>query len=487
MSQKTEAQKTSESRKRPVAHCEQGDLEGIAENGVEAYLDVPYGAYAGMFRECAAPAPWEGSRDCSMRAPVFPQTVHRIEARSEGEGGPTVLIEQNVDAFRMSIWTPSRTGKRPVVMWIHGGGFSSGGCSMPHYDGSLVARDADVVFAGVNYRLGAMGNMPFPGSPDNLALRDLLAAFGWLRANAASFGGDPDDIVLAGQSAGAWFVVALASTGCIDGLFSRMLIMSCPGMQPISIDEIERLSAAFRHRLGAAGPPDVAKADPRKIVAAQREATKEVGKSGLGFIPYEDGSLIAGDIFSKAMELCGDRVPLMAGLTADESSFFIKGMADEIRDMSEEELSVLLDGFCSESLGLDPRATAAAATAGLDGALREGDAYWIAVRVHTEALFANMTRKLVSAFSRSWLYEFDFHGDNGDLGAAHCIDLPFMFGDLRSWKGDPITSGMDAEATRRMMAEFRPAILAFLRSGNPNEPDSVCWPRYRDGGAKLFK
>ncbi len=466
---------------RPIARCTEGELEGILVEGVEAYLDIPYAKDSGMFEECVPPVPWDGVRDSSKPAPIFPQSTHEIVFHPDGADGRAVEIEQSLDAFRMSIWTPSTSGRRPVVMWIHGGGFASGGCSHPQYDGCRVARDADVVFAGVNYRLGVLGNLAADGVPSNLSLRDLLAAFRWLQTNASNFGGNPDDIVLAGQSAGAWYVVALASTGEIDGQFSRMMIMSCPASQPMSREMAERLGTSFMERVNVSSPSEVADRSTRRILEEQRATARDLGKFGVSFQPYDDGSLLTGDIFAKAAERCGSRVPILAGLTADETTFFIGSLADSIRQMDEPEIEGMISGFCEGNYppGTQALLEEVRTNVGAD------DPYRFVVAASTEALFSYRTRQVVSDFDRSWLYQLAAHGDNGDLGATHCADLPILFNSLDRHSNE-VNSGLSDEKAAELMSTLRQGMLSFLATGVPSSDTEGQWTTWQEGKTRIY-
>ncbi len=474
---------SSNNKALPITRCLQGELQGKYENDVEAYLDVAYGEHSSMLEECNDVQSWDGIRDASKPAPMFWQTPHRVVFHPDGPDKPGIEVDQSLDAFRMNIWTPSTDGKRPVVFWIHGGGYSSGSCSHPHYDGSKIARDADVVFVGVNYRLGALGAMSAEGMLDNLAIRDLLKSFSWVKSNIEFFGGNPQDIILAGQSAGAWYVVALASTGKIDGQFSRMLIMSCPGSQPISRADSNHLTNAFFKQLGITNAAELENKKPKQILDAQYKAAKEAKKFGVSFCPYDDEDILTGDIFAKAASLCGNKIPLLAGLTHDETTFFINPMADAIRQMDEDTIKGLIADFCAGNCEEDPQEVFENAKNACAETEYANDKYQWVVRASTEALFAYRTRELVSNFSNSWLYEFDIHGSNGGLNASHCIDLPFLFGNIERWHSDPIFEGFPKDKADELYKTLRPALLSFLKNGKP-EIEGDTWKRYSTGGIK---
>lgn len=456
-------------------------MAGIYEYGVEAYLDVPYAQDAGAFKACKDVEPWSGVRDASKPAPLFWQTDHQIVVHPKGDKGSKVEIEQSSDAFRMSIWTPSTSGKRPVVMWIHGGGFSSGGCSLPQYNGARIARDADVVFAGVNYRLGALGNIPMPGSPSNLSVRDLLSALAWLRRNAQAFGGDPDDIVIAGQSAGAWNAVAIAASGQARGMFSRLMLMSSPSTQPLSNNEMLGLVDALKRHLKIDDLSEIANIPPDKLIIAQRKAAKEAPRFGVSFTPYDDGELLSGDMFAKAMDECGNDIPVLIGLLDHESTFFMHFLEDTIREMDFDGRTKMLDRF-KEGAEIDSAKMLEQSAK----KIASDDPYWTMIDATTELTFGRIAHRLASGMGRSWMYEIGIKGTGG-RGATHCLELPFVFGNLEYWQDDPAMEGLSQQSLDLMMESFRPAVLEFLRSGCPVDPKTGEWKPYSEGGSVRFE
>ena len=151
---------------------------------------------------------------------------------------------QSEDAFHVNVWTPSLTGSRPVLFWIHGGAWVTGGGALPWYRGANLAKNGDVVVVTVSYRLGALGTLYLPGVTDgNMAVGDLLAALKWTKDNIAAFGGDSDNITVAGQSAGAWYTLMLTGHPEASRLFKRSIAMSYPGsFTPISKERAAELA-----------------------------------------------------------------------------------------------------------------------------------------------------------------------------------------------------------------------------------------------------
>jgi para-nitrobenzyl esterase len=194
-----------------IAHTLQGDLQGFAANGVLNFRNIPYAApRAGKLRFAPPqpPAAWAGLHDATTHGPIAPQPPSRLRAAMGDFDRP-----HSEDCLTLTIATPSTSGARPVIVWLHGGAYFTGAGSLDRYDGAHLARDGDVVFVAANYRLGALGFLHLPGVADgNMALLDMIAALRWAWANIAAFGGDPARVTLMGQSAGARGLRALAQT-----------------------------------------------------------------------------------------------------------------------------------------------------------------------------------------------------------------------------------------------------------------------------------
>ncbi len=152
---------------------------------------------------------------------------------------------QTEDAFRLNVWTTGSHTKKPVLFWIHGGGFLTGGGALPWYNGQSLAENGDIVVVNVNYRLGALGHLYQPGvADDNLALHDLITALTWVKDNIAVFGGDPEQITVAGQSVGAWYTLALFASPMASQLINRIGLLSFPGAaEPLTKEKAAMLTA----------------------------------------------------------------------------------------------------------------------------------------------------------------------------------------------------------------------------------------------------
>ena len=210
----------------PVAHTALGDLRGVFTDGVAAFRGVPYAAPPVRELRFAPAAPvqaWNGERDATRHGPIAPQLPSRLRVAMGDFSRP-----QDEDCLTLTICTPAPDGKmRPVLVWLHGGAWISGAGSLDWYDGSRLAREGDLVFVGVNYRLGALGWLHRPGIVDvEAGTSDMIAALAWVRDHIAAFGGDPACVTVMGQSAGATSIGRLLMLPDARNLFRRVIMQS---------------------------------------------------------------------------------------------------------------------------------------------------------------------------------------------------------------------------------------------------------------------
>ena len=454
---------------KPVATCKQGRLEGIWRKGAMSFQGVPYASFAGRY-ELPGPAPvWDGVRDAGGPAPAFPQFNRPFKAFVDGA---RILIEQCEDAFALNIWTPDTApgpqGGRPVIFWIHGGGYTTGSCAVPEYEGATLAARGDLVFVGVNYRLGALGNLHLPGiTHDNLPMHDLIAALAWVRDNIADFGGDPDQITIVAQSAGAWFALALAGLPELRGSFKRMALLSAPGDGPIEVDEAEQLAAALVAELDLDDPRGILDVPFEDIVKAQWAVARKSKKPGISFMPNVEEGLLPRDLIGRAIEVSGADIPVLDGITSDECSFFISGMHDMIEGMDLDAQAKMAAGF-SRGDG----------HAALERFSSIEDPYWRMVRIFTNRLFHEPGARIAAGFASSFAYRMDYKSHAPHMGSSHCIDLPFMFGDFAQWANDPALRGESESNVADLIRRFNAAFISFVRTGDPRCDEMPDWPAY---------
>ncbi|TCT07397.1 carboxylesterase/lipase family protein [Paralcaligenes ureilyticus] len=455
-----------------------GVMKGSRVNGVCIYRGIPYAQpMVGDLRfNPPLPAkPWQGDYDATQDRPIAPQNRSRLAA-AMGD----FSLPQNEDCLTLDICTPAADpGKLPVVVWIHGGAFSSGAGSLPWYSGENMARNGQVVTVSINYRLGALGFLYLPGFCDgNLGLKDQVLAVQWVKDHIHHFGGDPDNITLIGQSAGGGSIAALLTMPNLDGLFRRAILQSASiGRLFTEPDEAEKMGHSFlkildisrheAHKLKQIAVQDLLKAQQSLAVAEHKLAQTKPP-----FWLVRDGEFICNELSST---LEGDRklnIDLLIGTTREEMAAFYHFDSN----VQNADDSVVKELFRKEfgqhaAMRLDAytRRRAVPTSAAI-----LGDMY-------TDKVFRHPSLQLAESFSSrklvSYVYEFDWQSP-GHFEACHCLEIPFVFNNLEKWDDAPMLDGLDKEEFRGLSNAMQKAWVAFAYCGNPNHAAIPKWDSY---------
>ena len=468
----------------PIVELEAGALRGAWDDGIAVFRGIPYAAPpVGPLRfQPPQPAPrWAELRDATRFGPIAPQLPSRLN-RIMGDFD----LPQGEDCLTLNVWTPWPGGRRlPVLFWLHGGAFTSGAGSIGWYSGRSFAASRRAIVVTINYRLGPLGFLFWPGLSDgNLGLLDQIAALRWVKANIARFGGDPDAITVAGQSAGARSAGHLMANPDTAPLFRRAILQSGPlGQAPAPPDqaaavtrdylgllEIDRGNAAELQRL----PAD------RLIRAAGELArrAKRFADSRVPFNAVDDGKVVTGDPLAAIERGAGRGIDVLAGTTRDESAAHL-AYDEDVLGADEAQVRRHFAGL----FGADAEAKLTAIRRRRPG----GSVYDVLVELGTELTFARATAAFAAARAehgeRAFLYRFDWQSPQPRLGACHCIELPFVFDNFPDWPGAPMLAGADPAVTRGLARSMHQAWLAFIETGDPNHAEMPAWPRY-DGRSR---
>ncbi|HEX4033026.1 MAG TPA: carboxylesterase family protein [Solirubrobacteraceae bacterium] len=452
----------------PVAQTTSGTLRGSGDGEIASFLGVPFAEPPLGELRWRAPAPIEarsGVIDAVVPAPPAPQPERPIGHRSHGD-----LPPGEEDCLRMNIWTPSERGDGglPVFVWLHGGGFVLGSPSVSLFDGASLARALGAVVAIPGYRLGSLGWLHHPalGAPSgNWGLLDQLAALQWLHANAAALGGDPQRIVLAGESAGALSVVHLLGMAATDGRVQRVLAMSPPlGESTIAPELATRWAEELARTLtgGAFDPQALRSRSAQEIVEAHERLIAEgpFGGTRGGALPVADRATIA----HAPLEAAGiqPQVDVLVGTNADEATFFHRqpGRVTVVDDAG-------LEAIVARQPGIEDAAAAIAARrAELPGA----DNTEILVRIATDAIFAGPIERWTDARRAGGgsvhSYRIEHRSPQPGLGAVHTIGVPLLFGSHHSSLPGAWVAGEEAAADA-VSAALRTATREFVHTGSP--------------------
>lgn len=455
-----------------------GVVRGSVENGVTVFRAIPYAAPpVGELRfEPPQPAPaWQGVRDALVEGPIPPQARSRL-AHVMGD----FERPQGEDCLTLNVWTPQAgKGARPVLLWLHGGAYSSGAGSLPWYAGDRFAANGDVVAVSVNYRLGALGFLYLPGvSGGNLGLLDQMQALRWVRENIAAFGGDPDNVTVIGQSAGGGSIAAMLTMPAAKGLFRRAILQS-PGMgRPSrSAEEATVLGERYAGFLGV-DPGDAAamKALPvERILAAQGELARSLqafATMALPFSPVRDGKIIAGNIVESLRAGSGAHVDVMIGTTREEMAAFYcvdkaVAQADDsaVKQVFEKVCGAGYQAYYDEFRRMRAAPTAPALLGDLIGeqVFRRGS--------------LRMAEGQAEAGRPAYVYQFDWQSPGG-FEACHCLEIPFVFNNIENWQDSPMLKGADPAVFKGLANAMHYAWIAFARSGNPNHDGLPAWAPY---------
>jgi len=437
-----------------------GTVRGRWEDGVAVYRGVPFAAPPMGRDRFAAPrpaAPWDGIRDATRFGPPPPQPGRS----TEGE-----------DWLNLAVWTPDpgRTGL-PVMVWISGGTYLNCNTANPHLAGAALAA-AGAVVVSAHYRTGAEGFARFDGASDNRGLLDQVAALRWVQDSIAGFGGDPGNVTVFGQSAGAGSIAALLVMPEAAGLFRRAILQSLPGTffaPDLAADVAKEVCAALGRPPRVEDLVDVA---PDDLVAAARSVTDSLPRRAeqwgpvaftpTPFSPVVDGAVLPASPWAALAGGAARDVELLVGHTRDEFSLPARGLGD----IDDAGADTLLDGLTPTPGARRYRAAYPSDSANELRDTAMSDWLWRMPALHlAEAAHAGG--------ARVWLYELCW-GFNS-VGASHGLDTLLVFGTTEIETG-LTEAGPDAVAQARRLSELmRSEHLSFASTGDPG------WTRYRPG------
>ncbi|MFF5212894.1 carboxylesterase/lipase family protein [Streptosporangium sp. NPDC000396] len=430
-----------------------GKVSGRTMDGVTAFTGIPFAKSPFGPLRFGAPAPvepWEGTFDATRFGPIPPQgpSLPGMSQWRPADG---------LDCLTVNVWSPDPGGGGlPVMVWIYGGAYVTGGSSSPDYDGARLAGEG-VVVVSFNYRVGFEGYAQVEGAPANRALLDQLAALRWVRDNIAAFGGDPGNVTIFGESAGAGSVACLMAMPSASGLFHRAIAQSVPSVT-YTPALAARVSAAIMRGVGGS-PYD---SDPEQLVAASstfvhRELVGDVatwgplGISAVPFAPVVDGEVLPDTPWNALADGASGDVELIVGFNRDEFKLF----------------QALADGRPGD---VRP-ALETAAPSGADLVYRGEDAY---AALMSDWLFRMPSALLADAHTgTTFCYELTW--EPTALGACHGLDVHLTFGNLGTPLAVMLTGGSpEAEG---LSAQFRTAWTRFATTGDPG------WPQYEPKAA----
>ena len=469
-----------------------GKVRGFRRNGVAIFRGIPYGdttAGANRFVAPRKPKPWTGVRSSTSWGPVCPHAPRAGWYNDEEQ-----FLYQWDDGFadedmlRINVWTPGTDNRRrPVLVWIHGGGFTSGSSQeLRPYDGESLARNHDVVLVSMNHRLNVFGFLdlaeaggaPFAGS-GNAGMLDLVLALEWVRDNVGRFGGDPGSVTIFGQSGGGRKVSTLLGMPAARGLFHKAAVLSGSHLRQATPDTSRRLAAAVLQELNVS---------QSNLTRLQQVSTDELLNAGIAaqrklaqgaapqapapnWGPVVDGSTLPAHAFDPGAPAMSANVPLLVGNTFVE---FGGGIGNpEAHLMTVDQLQ--------ERLAPTVGASAREVIAGYQSMFPNIKPFEIAglvtgTRAYRLNAVTQAERKAAQNGAPVYMYWFGWKTPvlDGRPLAYHCQDLAFWFDNIDL--AAQATGGTDD--ARRLAAGMSRALVAFARTGNPGHDGLPKWPSF---------
>ena len=475
-----------------------GPLIGAKQAGVFSYLGVPY-AKAERFMPPTEVAPWEAVRPAvTYGESCFIPTMQSVAG--DELFNPHRYMPMSEDCQFLNIWTPgiNDAAKRPVMVWIHGGGFTNGsGIEQLAYDGTNLSKKGDVVVVTLNHRLNVLGFLDLSAYSDaykysgNASNADLVAALKWVNANLEAFGGDPDNVTIFGQSGGGYKVRALMGTPAAKGLFHKAIVQSGARVSSVTDQASARKVAELTiANLGLTKEKidEIKTVDYSTLLAAAEKALKQATEQGAKdarWAPVLDGDYIPADPVGEAWVEQAKDIPLLIGNTLNEFETIItKKPADLVADnkkkwTEEKARSKLKERFSGKAEAVGKAFLEAYPEKTL------ADAFFVDMRFRPGTVRdADLKAKQAGAPVYSYMFTWESPVMDGIGMAWHCAELPHIFANAELVK-TATGGGDDAIALSDKMSR---AWINFARTGNPNAEGLPDWPAYttEQGATMIF-
>ena len=472
----------------PTATTTSGKVRGFVDDGVNVFKGIPYGDDTAKrrFQPPMKPVAWTGTRDALAFGPQAPQPIHARDGRSSfsplDEDNPV----NSEDCLHLNVWTAGLRDhrKRPVMVYIHGGAYSSSSSNGPVYDGVNLVRRGDVVVVTLNHRLNLFGYLYLAKLADssladvfadsgNVGQLDLVLALEWVRDNIAEFGGDPSRVLIFGQSGGGAKCATLMAMPAAKGLFHRVITMSGQQLTATVPEHATETAEAVLKALGLTRANLADIRDPGKVPMDKLVAAIRAGKY---FGPVHDGRTLPSDPFSPAAPAISASVPMILGNTHDETRLLIGASSPKLFSLTWEELPESLEHYRqflgtlkTDEIVADYRKWYPAYSASdVFFAVTTGFRSWHGMVIESE--------RRAAQHGPTWTYNFAWKSpvDGGKWGAPHTMDIPFAFDNTKI--AAPMTGG-GAQA-QALADQISDTFIAFARTGDPNNKSIPHWPRF---------
>lgn len=467
-----------------VVETAAGELRGAVDKGIFSFKAIPYGEPTGGANRFLPPLkvkPWQGVREALEFGPDAPQSRGRSEVQNN------LARESDEDCLVLNVWTPGigDDRKRPVMFWLHGGGFVSGSGSGIYYDGTNLAQRGDVVVVSINHRLGALGFLHlFDVDAEaqrsvNVGMLDIVLALEWARDNIAQFGGDPDNVTIFGESGGGRKVTSLLAMPIAKGLFHRAVIQSGPAVFMNDRDAVRRLAEMMLVELGIEGNPlaSLQATELDKLLDAQRVVIEKLGANAEGlaqiFAPVADGTLLPRHPFDPEAPSLSDDIPVMVGYNRTEATLFM-GRDPDLLELDEagleRRITEMLGDDAKRMIDLYKNANPDASCSDLLAYIATGR------RRYPMDSIKIAERKSQRGGAPVYLYTLTWrtNASRGALRTPHALEIPLVFDNVAN--ASRFVS--PPEAAQPLADIMSQTWINFARTGDPNHEGIPEWPAY---------
>jgi para-nitrobenzyl esterase len=464
-----------------------GKVRGTARGGIHSFKGIPYGASTGgtnRFMPPKKPMPWTGVRDAIHYGHQSPQNMRFTEVLAP-QANPAEGFDE--DCLVLNVWTPGPNDgrKRPVMLWIHGGGFAQESGSWPWIDGEALARRGDVVVVTINHRLNVFGYLHLGdiggdkyAASGNAGMLDLVAGLEWVRDNIAQFGGDPGNVLIFGESGGGAKTCTLLAMPAAKGLFHRAAIQSGSWLRGTPREDANETARMVLQELGisASNIDEIQRVPVKTLLAVKAGALGPLpprrGALRMGFAPVVDGKILPSHPFDPVATPVSADIPLLVGCTEYESTLFY--VADDSvfsldeADMRKRIIEMIDEPMASRAIDTYRKAHPKATPSDLfllltSDRLARMDAIRLAERKHAQGKAAVFM----------YLFAWNSPALGGKLRSPHTVEIPFVFDNT-----DIPTVMTKAATAKALAAKTSDAWIAFARHGDPNHSGLPKWPAY---------
>jgi para-nitrobenzyl esterase len=464
----------------PVVETTSGKIRGVIQAGTHTFRGVPYGAStagSNRFMPPRKPEPWAGVREVFQNGPTAPQLSAPPNALILNHKEPAL---QGEDCLVINVFTPGVNDgrKRPVMVWLHGGGFASGAGSAHSFDGTYLARSGDVVVVSVNHRLNIFGFLYLADSggekyadSGNVGLLDVVAVLEWVRDNISQFGGNPGNVTLFGQSGGGLKISTLLAMPPAKGLFHKVIIESGSLLKGIPREEANKTTERIFTKLGLQTNQvdELQKLPVDRLLSAIDNRGSAPGTAPFSLAPVVDGRALPRDPFDPAAPEISADVPLIIGSVNTEGTFFTPpgsplftldevGMRTRLMPRFGEATDKLIELYRKEMPNASP-----------------SQIYFL-INAFPSAAIAQAERKSAQGKAPVFMYLFTWETpvEGGKRHSPHTVELPFVFNNVLE-QPEEVGNGPELQP---LADKVSGAWTAFARTGNPSTPAAPKWLGY---------